>query len=256
MPAFSDFVIYVDESGDHSLSSIDENYPLFVLAFCIFKKSDYFNLAVPALQEFKFRWFGHDLVILHENEIVKRKGVFSFLQYDNIRQRFMHELNEIITKAPMKVVAAVIRKDALKRRYTTPVNPYELALLFCMERAWEYLATQESLGTTHIIVESRSPREKRYEIGREDRELELEFRRILAGRHKLQNGDGSSAMPNFDILFAAKQVNSSGLQIADLIARPIGLNVLRPQQQNRAYQIISDKLWCGPGSGTGLKIFP
>lgn len=256
MPAFSDFVIYVDESGDHSLSSIDENYPVFVLAFCIFKKSDYFNLAVPALQEFKFRWFGHDLVILHENEIVKRKGVFSFLQYDDKRRDFMNELTEIITKAPMTVVAAVIRKDTLKRRYTTPVSPYELALLFCMERAWEYLVTKEAQGTTHIIVESRSPREKRHEAGKEDRELELEFRRIVAGRHKLQNSDGSSAMPHFDILFATKQVNSSGLQIADLIARPIGLNVLRPEQPNRAYQIISDKLWCGLGNGTGIKIFP
>ena len=36
MQQFSDFMVYVDESGDHSLTSIDKNYPIFVLAFCVF----------------------------------------------------------------------------------------------------------------------------------------------------------------------------------------------------------------------------
>jgi len=36
--AFSDYIVYVDESGDHGLENVDPNYPLFVLAFCIFKK--------------------------------------------------------------------------------------------------------------------------------------------------------------------------------------------------------------------------
>ncbi|WP_233079829.1 DUF3800 domain-containing protein [Rheinheimera soli] len=35
---FSKYIVYVDESGDHSLQSIDENYPVFVLAFSIFHK--------------------------------------------------------------------------------------------------------------------------------------------------------------------------------------------------------------------------
>src|SRR3954468_19428944 len=96
-----DFIIYVDESGDHSLESIDPEYPLFVLAFCIFRKADYVRTAVPSVQDLKFNWFGHDLVILHENEIVKRKPPFSFLQYDNLRARFMGDLNAIVANAPM-----------------------------------------------------------------------------------------------------------------------------------------------------------
>jgi hypothetical protein len=31
----SDYIIYVDESGDHSLTSIDPQFPVFTLAFCI-----------------------------------------------------------------------------------------------------------------------------------------------------------------------------------------------------------------------------
>ena len=52
---FSDYIVYVDESGDHGLQNIDANYPIFVLAFCIFKKSDYIDVISPCLQRFKFK---------------------------------------------------------------------------------------------------------------------------------------------------------------------------------------------------------
>ena len=41
MPSFDDYIVYVDESGDHSLTSIDPQYPIFVLAFCLFDKEKY-----------------------------------------------------------------------------------------------------------------------------------------------------------------------------------------------------------------------
>jgi hypothetical protein len=37
----SNYIVYVDESGDHSLESINPRYPLFVLAFCVFQKDHY-----------------------------------------------------------------------------------------------------------------------------------------------------------------------------------------------------------------------
>ena len=43
-------------------------------------------------------------------------------------------------------------------------------------------------------------------------------------------------------VFVKKAANSSGLQLADLTARPIALNMLRPTQQNRAFKIIQTKL--------------
>ena len=56
----SDYIVYVDESGDHSLEKINPSYPVFVLSFCIFKKDEYANLIAPAVQNFKFKFFGHD----------------------------------------------------------------------------------------------------------------------------------------------------------------------------------------------------
>jgi len=62
---FSDYVVYVDESGDHSLASIDRDYPVFVLALCVFHKRHYAEKIVPAVHKLKFNYLGHDCVVLH-----------------------------------------------------------------------------------------------------------------------------------------------------------------------------------------------
>ena len=77
MTVFSDYIVYVDESGDHSLTSIDKKFPVFALSFCVVKKDEYIKSVVPALQEFKLKYWGHDSVILHEHEIRKSKGEFA-----------------------------------------------------------------------------------------------------------------------------------------------------------------------------------
>ena len=77
---YGDYVIYVDESGDHSLTSANKDYPVFVLDFCIFRKDNHANSIVPKVQEFKFRHFGHDTVVLHEQDIRRCKRPFVFLE--------------------------------------------------------------------------------------------------------------------------------------------------------------------------------
>ena len=47
---FSDFIVYVDESGDHGLENMDASYPMFVLAFCIFRKPEYLAQVVPVFR--------------------------------------------------------------------------------------------------------------------------------------------------------------------------------------------------------------
>ena len=244
--SYSDFVIFVDESGDHSLQSVDVNYPVFVLDFCIFEKTHFANVVVPNVQAFKFAYFGHDIVILHERDIRKQNPPFAFLQGRQKRETFMAELSHLIEMAEFTVVATVIDKQRHIETYANPVNPYNLALKFCMERAHGFLRERrQHEHVTHIVVERRGKRE--------DEELELAFRRIR---------DGSSyqgAMPGFRLVFADKRVNSAGLQLADLTARPIGRYVMDPEQPNRAWEIIRQKLFrsrTGSFDGYGLKVFP
>ena len=108
---YSDYVIFVDESGDHSLDSIDRDYPVFVLDFCIFRKDHYTNAVVPRVQAFKFAHFGHDIVVLHEHDIRKQKTPFVFLKNLQNRAAFMDGLNQLIDEADFTIAATVIHKQ-------------------------------------------------------------------------------------------------------------------------------------------------
>ena len=246
MEDFSDYIIYVDESGDHGLTSIDPAYPIFVLAFCIFHKQNYAEHVIPALQKFKFKHFGHDMVVLHEREIRKDKGIFNFLNTRAKKDNFLAELCEIVQEAPFTLIASVIKKDALNHQYVHPGNPYHLAVAFCLERAYKLVkGKRQTDKITHVVFEKRG--------SREDNDLELEFRRVCDGANRF-----GIHLP-FDIVFASKKINSGGLQFADLVARPVGLSVLRPDQDNRAFNVLKEKFYCdkhGNWDEWGLKCFP
>lgn len=54
---FSDYIVYVDESGDHGLVSINPQNPVLVLTFCIFEKEAYRTTMVPLVQALKFEFW-------------------------------------------------------------------------------------------------------------------------------------------------------------------------------------------------------
>lgn len=240
----SDFIIYIDESGDHGLApqAIDPTYPVFVLAACIFEKKAYVEEVVPEVQRLKFRYFGHDCVVLHGSDIKRQRPPYGFLRFSDKRSEFMAALNAMIERSPFTLIAAVIHKERHVRQYAHPLNPYEITLEFCLERAYFHLNGEGAAEqVTHVVVESRGKKE--------DDELELAFRRICDFK----------SWTCFDIIFTSKQANSSGLQIADLVATPIGRHTLNPEQPNRAYEIVETKFRRDPrGSykGWGLKAFP
>ncbi len=231
---FSDFVVYVDESGDHSLASIDRDYPVFVLALCIFHKRHYSEKIIPAVEKLKFNYFGHDSVVLHENDIRKQKGAFTFLTQQEVRKEFTAQLSSIMEASNFILIAGVVDKARLPKNEGAASNPYHIALGICMQALRSFLAEkQQDQLKTHLVVECRGKRE--------DAELELEFRRICDRSH-------SAGQPlSFEIVFADKKTNLAGLQLADLVARPIGINFLRPTQANRAFDLLKAKFYCAGG---------
>ena len=215
------------------------------MAFCLFEKKHYAEEVTPAALKFKFKYFGHDQVILHENDIRKARGVFNILQNANVRSVFMDDLNILVEQSNFVLIASAIQKEKLNTKYSDPDNPYHIAMALGLERIYLHL---ESLGcktgTTHLLFESRGLKE--------DKDLELEFRRVC------DNNRTKRILP-FEIILVDKRSNSAGLQIADLIARPIGRQILKPEQQNRAYEIIEKKFRRnskGNLNGWGLKLFP
>ncbi len=245
VPAFSDYIVYVDESGDHSLESSDPEYGVFVLSFCIFRKDAYATAMTPAVRRLKFETFGHDMVVLHEADIRRKRGAFAKLGKEQ-REAFLNVLTDIIEATDFKLVAVVIDKRRLKARYVSPDHPYHLAMEFGLERIYRYLkGLSQADRLTHLVCEARG--------AKEDGELELEFRRIRDG------GNYFNKRLPFELIIADKKVNSEGMQLADLTARPIGLSVLRPNQKNRAAAVLEAKYYCDGGGnkrGFGLKVFP
>ena len=164
---------------------------------------------------------------------------------------FINDLTKIIGGSNFILASCVVEKQRLHETTDTPDNPYHIALLHCMLSLYDFLVEKrEQAQLTHVIVEQRG--------GKEDKKLELEFRRICDGKNPR-----NIRLP-FEILFANKKAMSSGLQLADLVARPIGLHVLRPKQVNRSFDALKDKFYCEGGrhnagagfDGWGLKIEP
>jgi len=243
---FSDYIVFVDESGDHGLVRIDSDYPVFVLVFCIFNKKQYVNDIVTRVSEFKIKFWGHCETVLHGHEIRKPKGEFTILFDKKVREIFLPELSSIIQDSQFTIIASVIDKLKLKNQYSSPVNPYQISMSFGLERVFRYLSSiDQGDKRTSLVIEKRGKKE--------DDELELVFRRICDGTNYLNR-----QFP-FDLVMIDKKCNSTGLQLADLVARPIGLNHIRPNQTNRAFEIINNKIRKSPKgdiNGWGLKVFP
>ncbi|MCG8623800.1 MAG: DUF3800 domain-containing protein, partial [Proteobacteria bacterium] len=225
----------VDESGDSSLKNIGKDYPVLSLAFCIFNKREYSRKIVPAFLDFKLHYWGHGAIVLHEAEVRKNwSEKYGTLVDTVVYETFLADLEALIDQATFHVIASVIHKLRLRSKYFDPIDPYELAVLFSMERLLNWLVVKgESGKTVHVIFENRSIRE--------DDELRLAFNRIASNFSEIK----------FIPLFIAKAANETGLQVADLVARPIGLGVIRPHQPNRTHAIIRRKF-----ISDGPEVFP
>jgi hypothetical protein len=243
--AFADYIVFADESGSPVLEGPDPTFPVFVLACALVSKVEYAERIVPRLQRLKFDFVGHDQLVLHERDIRRQQRDFAFLQVDaTTREAFLERINQVVAEAEIDVIAAVIDKVRLAKKSSNPWSPYEIALHFCMETLLSRLRQIGQAGRlVHVIFESRGKKE--------DAALELHFRRIAANQANWGYKQPDFRALEWEPVFVDKRCNSSGLQLADLMARPIGLKVLRPLQENRAFEVLRLKL--APG---GMKSFP
>jgi hypothetical protein len=230
---YGDFVIYGDETGDHSMDTAYKQHPVFALVLCIFSKDAYIGDVVRHLKKLKFTFWGHDTTILHSAKLRRQIEDFQFLQNQKRREFFIERLNVAIRSSPFTIISTGIDKRLLQEQYTKPENPYELGLKYCLERVYCFLQEKRQLKkTTHIILESR---------GNEmDQTLEIAFRQIIT-----KNAAWQDNYP-LKILFVDKKANSIGLQIADLVAYPIGRFVVDSQRENLAFNVFRDKFYKYP----------
>lgn len=240
-------IMFLDESGDHSLDKIDNSYPMFVLAGCIFDFDYYSTVAEPKINELKIKHFGKIDIILRSYDIRKQKGAFSDLVDKRKREAFYADLNALIKLLDFKIIAAAIHKTELKNKYHAPDSPYNICLQFILERSIMFLGrTKEQLI---FRIESRETHNDRKLA-----EVYEKFRLSGGGFFKKEE-----VMSKFsDLSFNQKIQNIAGHQIADLIAYPIGVAVLDEKRENKPFDIVKTKFHSKNGTyeNCGLKVFP
>jgi hypothetical protein len=142
-------VVYLDETGDHSLEREDKDFPVFALVMMVCDQDVYRDTLVPLVNRLKFDYFGHECVIIHSRDIRKAQNDFGFLTDPEKRQPFYERINEIMATPGYDLIAAVIRKQEQKAKYGQhAANPYDLALTFALERLLPLL---EAEGQTEVI---------------------------------------------------------------------------------------------------------
>jgi Protein of unknown function (DUF3800) len=233
-------IVYLDEVGNPTLEDTDKDFPLFAIALFICDADCYRDAICPRVLKLKFDWFGHEGVILHSRDIRKAQGDFGILTDPDTRARFLADLTSVMEQCDYQLIAVAVRKDRHKARYRYPADPYDLALMFALERLVSVLEGAKQ-AEVMIIAERRGTRE--------DRELYTAFQRVVSAGTEFIDGSRFRRIA-FRMAFVPKTMNVVGTQMADLVAYPIARFVLDPKRANRAYDSIRGKL-CRQ-----LKIFP
>ncbi len=219
MSEFSEYIVFVDESGSPTLSPIDPNHPVFVLVFCVIKKSVYCDFIQPAVKRLKFDFFGHDMTVLHSADIRKRRGEFNILMNKQNREAFLERLDAIIISSKVDIITSIIDKNALVDDNLAHDNPYYIAMDMCLLNLDRYLQDNQQVGKlTHIIAEARGKAE--------DKDLMTAFEHSVRVFPKFAPEFGTM---EFKLKFAEKKINSAGLQLADLFGHPIGRHAIDPE---------------------------
>lgn len=241
---------FLDETGDHGLSFIDKNFPLFLLCGCLIRE-DKLKEMESQIQLFKLKYFKTNEVILHSRDIRKCEGAFQVLFDLTLKESFYNDLNHIIGKSDYKIIAAAVNKEEHIKKYGKgAADPYGLSLSFIMERLIFCLDDTDKNATVDIKAEERG--------SKEDKMLISHFNSILdRGTFYVSSERLKDRIASFK--FHNKRSNIIGLQIADLNAYPLARNLLNPKEPYIPFKILEDKIYCnkkGEREGWGLKVFP
>lgn len=242
--------LYLDETGDHGLSFIDHNFPIFLLCGCLFSQIEIENME-KKVNLFKQKYFNTSNVILHSREIRKCEGSFQILFDLYLKAKFYEDMNLIIKNSKFKIIGVGINKEEYIKRYgKSAKDPYALSLSFIIERLIFYLDELNKEAEVEIIAEKRG--------GKEDKKLLSQFNSTLdLGTYYISSDRLKKKIKKFEFKF--KKDNIIGLQVADLCAYPLARHLLNSGEPYIPFRIIEEKIYCnkkGEYDGWGLKLFP
>jgi hypothetical protein len=202
------FLLFIDESGDHNLSKVDVNYPIFSLGGLCISETAYKKLS-EIVDSLKIKYYGADDVILHSSELKRPKDRRSdprniFLLDPSKRADFYSELDKtIIESQDFSLAACFIHKQLHVDYYSQPADPYHFSFENIINRALWHIGD----ANIEIVAEKRGP-----EL---DAALYAEYERLRAVGTKFHSREKINSQTS--LVCAGKSENINGLQIIDLI---------------------------------------
>lgn len=244
------YYFFLDETGDHGLTYIDEKFPLFLLCGCLFSADEIENTKTK-VDNFKQKYFKTTEVVLHSRDIRKCEGAFQILFNLDLKAEFYKDLNGILGEATYSIIATGINKEEHIKKYGKGAkDPYSLSFSYIIERLIFCLGSLDKEGIVEIAVERRGKKEDKMLLSHFNSVLDLGTYYVSSERLKEKITD---------FKFHNKRELIAGLEVADLCAYPLARYLLNPKEPYVPFKIIENNIYCnkdGEYNGWGLKLFP
>jgi hypothetical protein len=241
-------ILFLDESGDHNLTAIDQQHPIFVLGGIIVSREYAFGEMTDKLNAFKQELFGTTNINLHTADFTRQKNGFERMKEREFHDIFYQKLNQLIAELDVTILACAIKKQQHMAKYgLEAIDPYHLSLNVLIERFCFEIKDSGIKGD--IIAESRD--------STLDRQLDLAWLDIkVSGTHFMQAVDINKQIENLSL--KSKQDKIAGLEIADAVVTPIARRILG-RTSKIDIDVIKDKMRknsLGDVTGYGLVVLP
>lgn len=248
-------ILFIDETGDHSLSKIDNSYPIFVLSGVVIEETYHDATLADKLNEFKLRHFETTDVVLHSKEMTHPQSARSreYMRFMDaeFRRKFYKDFEHLLSGLDISLVACVIMKNKHFTKYGLEAkDPYLLSFDNLVNRL-VFDLTGDQRGK--IVAESRN--------SVLDNQLEIAYLTTrVEGTNKVQAAEIKLKLGS-SITFKQKSDNVAGLQIADMVASPIARHFLgKPERAGHqlSYDSVFNKVrnMNGRWQNVGITVFP
>lgn len=241
------YYLFIDESGDHGLKTIDTSFPVFLLCGVLVSEEELTKID-NQVNVLKLKYWNNKNVILHSRDIRKCNNEFKILFDLEVKEAFYKDINSILTSSSYKIISSAIDKIEFIKKYgKLEDDVYEIALSFILERTIFCLDEFKNCTSLEIVIEKRGRKEdiklanhlnKLYQIGTYFVDV------VRIKKYVIKH------------IFLEKRENNNGLQVSDLLAYPIAKKIIFPEGLNISFEEIKSKFYMKNGKKYGLKVFP
>jgi hypothetical protein len=213
--------LYIDESGDHRPAREGDGFAkrYLCLVGVMFPMDGPLHTALERLKSKHFpNHDREDPICLHRRDIIDARPPFASLRDPAKREAFNTELVGLLGEQAFVVIGIVIDKiQHENRKRKEVVLPYDFGLRLMLERYSGRLIHKGHTGD--VMAESRGHRE--------DGALRSEYERIYNGGTQYHSAQQfQRALTSKQLKLKGKEANIAGLQLADLLARDVLIDVL------------------------------